>query len=216
MDYRIIDSGSSGNAVVFNNTVMVDAGVSYKKLAPYLRQLQLVLLTHIHSDHFNRTTIKRLASERPSLRFACCSWLVAPLVECGVHKYNIDVCTPGIRLWYVSCDFVCFELEHDVPNCGYQIRFDKDRSREYETVVYATDTVSLPDLPACDYYFVESNYKNLDELAERVRVKTENGEYVYEKRVAENHMSEEYVLNWLVRNGSPSSRHVFLHEHQDK
>jgi len=210
MKYEIVASGSSGNALILNDVVMVDIGVPFKKVAPYLHQLQLVLLTHIHGDHFNKATIKRLAAERPSLRFVCQSHLVAPLVECGVRKWNIDVCTDDIGLLYCCCSLLCFSLEHDVLNCGYKISFDT------ETVVYATDTVSLPDLPNCDYYFVESNYKNLDELAERVRAKTENGEYVYEKRVAENHMSEEYIINWLVRNGKPSSLHVFLHEHREK
>ena len=47
--YTIISSGSQGNAVILNDFVLVDCGVPYKQIAPYVSQLKLVLLTHIHS-----------------------------------------------------------------------------------------------------------------------------------------------------------------------
>jgi hypothetical protein len=212
MKYEIIETGSTGNAIVFNDVVMVDCGVSFKKLTPFYQKLQLVLLTHIHGDHFNKATIKRLAAERPTLRWGCLGYLVAPLVECGVSKGNIDVFSRDIPCMYFQWTVTCFELEHDVPNCGYKIYF----SLCAETIVYATDTNSLPDLPDCDFYFIEANYKNVEELEERTRAKLESGEHSYEKRVSDYHMSEEYATNWLVRNGKPSSKHVFLHEHKEK
>ena len=216
MKYDIIETGSGGNAVVFNDVVMVDCGVSFKKLIPYYLKLQVVLLTHIHGDHFNRATIRRLAMERPALRFACGNWLVPMLVYCGVQKGNIDVCQKDCQLWYTGFSFIPFELDHDVSNLGYKIWFENEVTCEYETVVYATDTCTLPDLPGCDYYFIEANYKNTEELEARIRAKQESGEHVYENRVIENHMSEDYALNWLVRNGRPDSQHVFLHEHLEK
>jgi len=212
MNYNIIETGSKGNAVIFNGVVMVDCGVAFNKLLPFLQDLQLVLLTHIHSDHFCKRTIKRLAKERPTLRFGCPEWLIAPVVECGVKKQNIDMCFDKQTLWYRDYDFLPFELEHDVPNCGYLINFKDD------SIVYATDTATLPDsyhIKNQDFYFIEANYKNEEELAERMQAKVENGDYIYEKRVSENHMSEKYALDWLVRNGRPDSKHVFLHEHKE-
>lgn len=47
--YNIVSSGSQGNAVILDDFVMVDCGVPYKQIAPYVPQLKLVLLTHIHS-----------------------------------------------------------------------------------------------------------------------------------------------------------------------
>jgi hypothetical protein len=211
MKYEIIESGSKGNAVIFNDIVMVDCGIAFKKLIPYYKNLQLVLLTHIHSDHFNKATIKRLAKERPTLRWGCPAWLLVPLVECGVKTKNIDFLCLGGTYQYAFGTVLSFFLHHDVDNCGYKITLNTE-----ESIVYATDTCSLPDLPNCDYYFVESNYKNTDELAERMRAKLELGDFAYEKRVADYHMSEEYVLNWLVKNGKPDSKHVFLHEHEEK
>ena len=72
--YNIISTGSDGNATILEDFVLIDCGVPYKALEPYVTKLKLVLLTHIHSDHFQKRTIKRLAEERPTLRFGCCGW----------------------------------------------------------------------------------------------------------------------------------------------
>ena len=62
--YNIISSGSQGNAVILNGFVLVDCGVPYKQIAPYVPQLKLVLLTHIHGDHFCKRTLRRVAGRR--------------------------------------------------------------------------------------------------------------------------------------------------------
>ena len=74
MKYEILATGSDGNCVILDGSVMVDCGVPYKTVAPHLAGLKLVLLTHLHSDHFNPRTIRRMAYEKPSLRFGCCVW----------------------------------------------------------------------------------------------------------------------------------------------
>ena len=91
MNYKIISSCSTGNAVIIKDIILIDCGVTFKRLEKYYKKLKIVLLTHIHGDHFKKATIKKLAQERPSLRFACCEWLLKPLLECGVDRRNIDV-----------------------------------------------------------------------------------------------------------------------------
>ena len=49
MEYEILASGSSGNALVFCKNILIDVGVSFKALRNVYKDLQLVLLTHIHS-----------------------------------------------------------------------------------------------------------------------------------------------------------------------
>ena len=61
MNYKIVSSCSTGNAVIIRDFVLVDCGVSFKRLEKYYKNLKLVLLTHRHSDHFKKETIKRLA-----------------------------------------------------------------------------------------------------------------------------------------------------------
>ena len=69
--YNIIATGSTGNAVKIND-ILIDCGVSFKKLKDVYKHIKLVLLTHEHSDHFRTPTIRKLAAERPTLRFGCC------------------------------------------------------------------------------------------------------------------------------------------------
>ena len=78
IDYNIIATGSKGNAVVIDQKILIDCGVSFKALSKVYRALKLVLLTHIHSDHFQPTTLLLLAENRTKLRFACCAWLCKP------------------------------------------------------------------------------------------------------------------------------------------
>ena len=118
MRYEIIASGSKGNAVLFNGAVLVDCGVSFLKLAPYLRGIKIVLLTHIHGDHFNPSTIKRLATERPTLRFVCGSHLIGPLLKAGVEFRNVDIVEPDVCYMYAGLTVTAFELYHDVPILG--------------------------------------------------------------------------------------------------
>lgn len=73
MTYNIISTGSKGNAVVINGRILIDCGVPFKALEPVKKDLRLVLLTHIHSDHFNPRTARALSKERPALRWGAAS-----------------------------------------------------------------------------------------------------------------------------------------------
>lgn len=213
MNYRIIESGSSGNATIVENIILIDCGVSFKKLKDYYQELKLVLLTHIHSDHFNKTTLKKLAKERPTLRFGCCEWLVKDLIKCGVDKRNIDV-YDNISSFKYSDNLIVttFDLQHDVLNCGYKL-FVNDKK-----YFYATDTNSLENIEAKDYdmYFIEGNYEDKKQLEERKQKHIEKGEYYYEDRVEKTHLSQVQATEWLMENMDSNSQYIFMHEHKEK
>ena len=46
--HSIIASGSSGNCVIYHKSIAVDMGIAFKQVEPYLYDLRLVLLSHIH------------------------------------------------------------------------------------------------------------------------------------------------------------------------
>ena len=89
--YTVIGTGSTGNAVLINHNILIDCGVPFKKIAPYLRQIQIIMLTHIHGDHFNAATLRRIAEDRPTVRFAACSWLLTDLINAGITAKNFTI-----------------------------------------------------------------------------------------------------------------------------
>lgn len=211
MNYKIVSSCSTGNAVIIRDFVLVDCGVSFKRLEKYYKNLKLVLLTHIHSDHFKKETIKKLAFERPTLRFACCEWLLEPLLECGVQRKNIDVLSIGAKYDYRLLKVVPIKLYHDVPQCGYRILFD-----DYK-VIYMTDTRTVEGISANDYdlYLIEGNYDE-DEIEERIKEKQAKCEYTYEFRVKNSHLSIQQASEFLMNNISEKSEYVFMHQHVER
>lgn len=211
MTYNVIATGSAGNAVVVNEFILIDCGVPFKALEGVYKALKIVLLTHIHGDHFNRTTISKLAKERPTLRFACCEWLVAALVACNVPKRNIDVLKVGNVYDYKAFKIAPVKLYHDVPNAGYRIYVGEEKA------LYATDTGHLGGISAKGYnlYLIEANYAD-EEMQERIKQKQETGEYCYEKNVMWRHLSLEQASAFLLENMTDKSEYVFLHGHVDK
>lgn len=211
MNYNIISTGSQGNAVVVDDIILIDCGVSFKALKDVYKNLQIVLLTHIHTDHFKRSTIKRLAKERPALRFGCCEWLANELVETGVSWRNIDVFEVGKVYDYEVFKVSPVKLYHNVQNCGYRLFMNGEKG------IYATDTEHLQGITAKDYdlYMIEANYTDED-LQERISAKLASGEYCYELNVANRHLSHEQASEWLMDNMGEKSEYVFLHVHQEK
>ena len=209
--YNIISTGSHGNAVVLNDCILIDCGVSLKALKDVYKELKIVLLTHEHGDHINKTTIKRLAQERPTMRFGCCEWLVPILLECNVSKRNIDVYEIGKIYDYGAFKLSPIRLYHNVLNCGYRLFFGGKKA------IYATDTGHLKGITAKDYdlYLIEANYTEKD-LDERIAAKMVAGQFCYELNVAERHLSHEQASEFLLANMGKHSEYVFLHQHIER
>ncbi len=206
MNYKIIETGSDGNATVIESRILIDCGVPFNKLKNHYKNLDIVLLTHIHSDHFNKNTIKRLSELRPTLRFGCAEWLLNPLLDLGIERKRIDVYKFGTTYGYSSFKVEIFELYHDVPQCGYKLYWGDKK------LFYATDTRTLKGVVAKDFdvYLVEANYKSDEELHNRAI----NPEY--EERVKNTHMSEEDTIEWLLDNMSEKSIYEFMHQHKNR
>lgn len=206
MNYSIINSGSDGNAVVVNEMILIDCGVSYKRLGSYVDKLKLVFISHCHSDHFNKRTVKLLTKNRPTLRFAVGSYLVNDLIEIGVNKSNIDVIEVGQTYDYRLFKIRPVKLFHDVPNMGLRL-FMND-----EKLIYATDTRTLDGITAknYDFYGIEANYINEEELHERAH------NDFYENRVKRTHLSKEQATQWILENMKDDSDYVFLHQHKNR
>lgn len=211
MNYNIISSCSKGNATVIRDIILIDCGVSFKQLTKVYKDIKLVLLTHIHKDHFNKSTLKKLAEERPTLRFACCEWLVKDLIKCGVNKRNIDILEIGKKYDYKLFKVIPIKLYHDVEQCGYRVLFE-----DYK-VIYATDTKTVEGISAKNYdlYLIEANYTE-EEIQDRIKKKQEQYKYAYEFRAKDNHLSKEKCDEFLLKNMGENSKYVYMHQHVEK
>lgn len=214
MDYTIIKTGSQGNCVLLGGFIAVDMGVTYKQLKPYEKGIKLVLLTHIHGDHFNPATIRKLHSRRPSVRFACGAWMKKPLLDAGVAERVIDVLEPKTDNHYFCKGDLSVRLEplwHNVPNCGYHLKYGGEK------IFYATDTGTLDGVEAKDYdfYFVEANHTKED-IERRFADKQSAETYSYERSAAAYHLSREQAEDWIYQNIGSKGKYVFLHQHTEQ
>ena len=211
-EYNIISSSSKGNCIIFNKYMAIDMGVTFNKVKPYLKDLKVILLTHVHKDHFCKSTIKKLAFEKPTIKFVCGKWLVEDLIKLGVLKKNIFVVKHFKVYDFGKFTIMSLETYHDVRNMSYKVDFKPT------TIYYATDTNKLDYfdcLKNLDYYFVEKNYDE-EEINKRIEEKMLNGEYVYEIRVKNSHLSNEETNKFLEEMMGDNSRFIYCHQHIEK
>ena len=201
---QVISSGSEGNAVIYNNAIMVDCGVSLKALEAVKRSLKIVLLTHKHSDHLKLRTLQRLQAERPTLRVACGDFL---LEELPCIK-NIDVLQVGKIYDYGAFKVSPVKLYHDVPNFGWRIFLPNGQK-----IFHATDTVHLEGITAKGYdlYAIEHNYceEYIQEAIEEARA---NGEYTHAYGNINTHLSIQQARAFIDKNRKESSEVLELHK----
>ena len=190
--------------------MLIDCGVPFKYLFEDYKELKIVMLTHIHSDHFNKSTVKRLAKERPALRWACGKWMVAELIKCGVNPAKIDILDYEIEYDYGSFHVIPVYLKHNVPNMGFKFHFSNGKK-----LFYATDFNNFNGIFAKNYdlYLVEANYTE-EEINQRIENKRLDGKYCYEYQVKQNHMSKEKCDDWLYKNMGARSEFRYMHIHK--
>lgn len=201
--YNVIATGSTGNCVIYHKSIVVDMGVPYSKIEPYIKDFQIVLLTHEHGDHVNIPAIKKLAFERPSLRFACGEFLAHKIQ--GVK--NLDILEAGNVYDYGHFQISPIVLYHNVKNFGFRIFKDGTK------IIHATDTAHLEGITAKGYdlYAIEHNY-NEDTALDIIAKAEAKGQFSHIKGSINSHLSEQQARDFIFKNKSPHSQILRLHE----
>lgn len=204
---NLLSTGSKGNCIILNNDIMLDCGISYKKVKPYLKNIKIIYYSHQHQDHLNKRTLKHIADDYPAIKFIVSKYLVENLLECGVLKKNIYVLEEN--KWY---DLGYFKariepLVHDIPN--YLLKLDIGGYK----AIYIIDTANVDNIEAKNYdlYLIEANYdeKTIDKHIEE---KDKNFEYNYMFRVLETHLSYQQAMNFLIANMDNNSEYMLIHQ----
>lgn len=202
--YNIISTGSrQGNCEIAMQSVMIDIGVSFTKIEPYLNDLQIVFLSHVHGDHFNKKTLLRLQSERPTVRVACAKWMLEYLQ--GLN--NIDVLE--LNKWYNYGSFRVSigKLYHDVENCFFRFDFDGYK------IFRATDTAHLQGITAKHYdlYAIEHNYDE-EKVKKAIEIADRTGEYCHARGSQNTHLSCRQAWDFIQANKKETSKVLELHQ----
>jgi len=203
MYYEVIASGSDGNCVIYHSSIAVDMGVSYSKVRPLVHRLQLVLISHEHKDHLNIDTIRKVAAERPTLRFGVGTFLADQLA--GVR--NVDILHAGVLYNYGPFQVMPVKLYHDVQNFGFRI------FKAGVRILHCTDTAHLNGIEAKNYdlYALEHSY-DADTIDEIIAAKEAAGQYAYEKGAVNSHLSEQQARQFIFNNAGEKYEVLRLHE----
>lgn len=201
LNYKVIASGSKGNCVIIEN-VMIDAGVPYKDIKEYLYDIDVLLYTHAHGDHFRETTFKRIRKEFPNIIIAANEtlWEVANTdFDEMVRDYK-----PIEAAGYTITPFPGI---HDIEVHGFEWYVGDIH------VIYMTDTNTMEFAPRdgkYDYLFLESNH----DKHKLEKAKGKNKKYHYPAyRSGLRHLSTQQSKEfYLCNRRSRDSEWIELHK----
>ena len=215
MKYEILKTGSKGNCIIVENAIMLDCGVSYKSIEPYLPKIKLIFISHRHGDHLNCATIRQIAFNYPTIKYICNVYdtdLIKILVKCNVRTKNIFALKQNKEYTIGKVLVVKLqELKHDVFNSACEIRYKGKR------LIYITDTGNVDNIDAkgFDYYLIEANYKDEEELDKLIKKDYDEGKkFSHYERVRDTHLSQEQAIKFLKENMKDYSIFEFIHGHE--
>ncbi|MBP5461902.1 MAG: MBL fold metallo-hydrolase [Lachnospiraceae bacterium] len=206
---KVIATGSTANCYVIETptqSLILDAGVAYKKLLPHIGNLRNVagcLVTHRHMDHARGAT---------------------SFSDHGIDVYMSPGEAAGIPCKFVKgntlygigdFDVLPFAVEHDTPEpLGFLVRYVPTG----ELLLYATDTYYLRWVFAdVNYWVIECNY--CSDILDRQLGTGEIADALC-RRLKKSHMSLETLKIALNANDmSKASKIVLVHlsdERSDK
>lgn len=146
LDYNIIATGSTGNAVRIEN-MMFDCGIPYKDMKEELYKVDSLFITHSHSDHVKPATLAAIHKDFPRIKVYANANVA--------YQFDVDVVVGTAKIKLKKNRVVIpFDGVHDVPVTGYIIQMKK------MNILYMTDTsiVKMPEDFPLDYVFLESNH----------------------------------------------------------
>ena len=212
MKYNIISSSSKGNCIIIENFLALDIGISYIKIKPYLKNIKLIFISHVHLDHLKPTTIKHIAYNYPTIKYITSSKeVVNKLVQSGVNKKNIYILKEGIRYDLGLLKVRTVNLFHDVENYGLKWEINNKKG------IYLVDTNQVEHIVAEDYdlYLIENNY-NEELLEQHIQECINNNDsedkLFYLNRVKLTHLSSSKCNDFLINNMGVNSEYCYIHK----
>lgn len=160
-------SGSSGNSLLVqsdNTNILIDAGVSCKKIESALEDLGIspdsldgVLVTHEHTDHVS--SLGTLVKKYDVPVFVNQETLDSmPKQRDKIPEKNINLFKVNDHFEINDLKIQSFEIPHDAANpCGFNI-FNNDKKISIATDIGDMNKNVLKHLENSDFLLLEANY----------------------------------------------------------
>lgn len=108
-------------------------------------QLELLCLTHDHTDHTDPLTVPHILQQNPNAKVICPPASTRHLIKLGAKPHQITTVTPGEQ---VQCDGVTVHVvaaEHSEDSVGFVFAFDSGIQDEEGPHVYITGDTEYND-----------------------------------------------------------------------
>ena len=206
LDYNVLASGSSGNAVRIRN-IMIDCGIAFSKMKEDLYKCQYLLITHDHNDHVKPAVLNQIVTQFPNIEIFS-TYKVARMND-AVTAINTDYLP--IYLARAGCNMWAVSVPHNTLCFGYVLRFDD------LDILYATDLKNTEELDGFtqemgiryDYLFLEANY---DETKLELLGNEWHGQYNAYVDSSERHLAKDESLRFYAKYRKEGGKHIELHK----
>lgn len=168
LNFRSLYSGSSGNSLFVeteNTKILIDAGMSCKKIEEALHSIEVdpssinaILVTHEHSDHIKG--ISTISKKFDIPVFATKETFDAMPTQTGkLSEKNIRFFNPSEKFYIDDLEILPFSIPHDAANpCGFNIIKDKTHQISIATDIGHMTKSILKNLEGSEFILLESNY----------------------------------------------------------
>ena len=168
LNFCSLYSGSSGNSLFVeteNTKILVDAGMSCKKIEEALNSIEIdpfsinaILVTHEHSDHIKG--ISTLSRKFDIPVFAAKETFDAmPTQTEKLSDNNIKLFKPSEKFCINDLEILPFSIPHDAANpCGFNIVKDANHQISIATDIGHMTNSILKHLEGSEFILLESNY----------------------------------------------------------
>lgn len=168
LNFCSLYSGSSGNSLFVeteNTKILVDAGMSCKKIEEALQIIEVnpysidaILVTHEHSDHIKG--ISTISKKFDIPVFATQETFSAmPAQTDKLSENNIHFFKPSEKFCINDLEILPFSIPHDAANpCGFNIIKDSNHQLSVATDIGHMTNSILKCLEGSKFILLESNY----------------------------------------------------------
>lgn len=186
-------NSQQGTSIYLTNAkILLDIGVPFDKIAHIQPNVDLICISHAHSDHINWDTLHRITNGRPDLKIILPDFVKIPEKYSNLYNQTVFLKDNESLQFFsrtgVPIDITAIKNKHGTEfSMGYEI------SIYNSNLLFSTDlssTSTLPQTKLFDLILIETNYDK-DEYTDHILSGAKNHLSVQEAiKYATSHITE--------------------------